>query len=161
MNAFVCVHVYMCVCIYVYMHACAYICTYVWLYVCMHACMNVCVHACMKVCLYACMCLCMYDRYQKSKTDWLRFVMCPLLVPVFQGFFFFLWWPLTVIMNQTRQYVPLSSQYYLYVYGMYIVIVVADFNILSCHCFEEGERERDRCISKLDEKACPKKLVLL
>jgi hypothetical protein len=27
--------------------------------------------------------------------------MCPLLAPVFQGFF--LWWPLTVLMKQTRQ----------------------------------------------------------
>ncbi len=43
-------------------------------------------------------------RYRKSKIDCLRFVMCLLLAPVFQGFFF-LWWPLTVLMKQTRQVV--------------------------------------------------------
>ncbi len=40
-------------------------------------------------------------RNQKSKIDCLRFVMCPLLAPVFQGFF--LQWPLTVLMKQSRQ----------------------------------------------------------
>ncbi len=43
-----------------------------------------------------------------SKIDCLRIVMCPLLVPAFQGwassflFFFLLLWPLTVLMKQTR-----------------------------------------------------------
>jgi hypothetical protein len=37
--------------------------------------------------------------------------MCPLLAPVFQGFFFFfLQWPLTVLMNQTRQAVRTFKQ---------------------------------------------------
>ncbi len=43
-------------------------------------------------------------RYRKTKIDCLRFVMCPLLAPIFQGFFFlFLMRPLTVLMIQTRQ----------------------------------------------------------
>jgi len=36
-------------------------------------------------------------RYQKSKIDSLRFVMCPLLVPVFQRFFF------AVAINSTNE----------------------------------------------------------
>ncbi len=39
--------------------------------------------------------------YQKSKIDCLSFDICPLLVLVFQGFF--LLWPFTVLMKQTRQ----------------------------------------------------------
>ncbi len=50
----------------------------------------------------------LWHRYQKSKIDCLRFVMCPLLAAVFQGFF--LWWPLTVLMKQTRQAVCAFKQ---------------------------------------------------
>jgi len=39
-------------------------------------------------------------RYQKSKIDCLRFVMCPLLAPVFQGFFFFFF---AVAINSTNE----------------------------------------------------------
>ncbi len=50
-------------------------------------------------------------KYQKSKIDCLRFDVCPLQVPVFQGFFFFfLRWPLTVLMKQTRQAVCAFNQ---------------------------------------------------
>ncbi len=38
---------------------------------------------------------------ERRKIDCLRFVMCPLLVLGFQGFFFM--WPLIVLMKQTRQ----------------------------------------------------------
>ncbi len=52
-----------------------------------------------------------FHRYRKSKIDCLRFVMCPILAPVFQGFFFFfLRWPLTVLMKQTRQAVRAFKQ---------------------------------------------------
>jgi hypothetical protein len=48
---------------------------------------------------------------ENSKIDYLRFVMCPLLAPVFQGFFFFfLQWPLTVLIKQTRQAVRAFKQ---------------------------------------------------
>ena len=40
-------------------------------------------------------------RYKKTNIDCWRFVMCPLLVLVFHGFFFMR--PLTVLMRQTRQ----------------------------------------------------------
>jgi len=49
--------------------------------------------------------------------------MCPLLVPVFQGFFSFLQWPFTVLMKQTR-YMPLSSLYYFDVYGLIPQVVI-------------------------------------
>ncbi len=61
--------------------------------------------------------ICWAHRYWKSKIDCLRFVMCLHPVPVFQGFFFccshwqYLW------SKQGRQYVPLSSLYYLDVNG--------------------------------------------
>ncbi len=43
---------------------------------------------------------------KRQKIDCLRFIMCPLLAPGFQGFFsFFFMWPLTVLMKQTRQVV--------------------------------------------------------
>ncbi len=48
-------------------------------------------------------------RYQKTKIDCLRFVMCLLLTPVIQGFFF-LMRPLTVLMRQTSQAVRAINQ---------------------------------------------------
>ncbi len=45
------------------------------------------------------------------KIDCLWFVMCLLLAPAFQGFFFFfLQWPLTVLMKQARQAVCAFKQ---------------------------------------------------
>ncbi len=47
--------------------------------------------------------LCAYHRYQKTKIDCFRFVMCPLLALVFQGrLLLFFMRPLTVLMRQTR-----------------------------------------------------------
>jgi hypothetical protein len=40
-------------------------------------------------------------KYRKSKIDCLRFVMCPLLTLIFQGFF--LQWPLKVLLKQKMQ----------------------------------------------------------
>jgi hypothetical protein len=59
-------------------------------------------------------------RYRKRKIDCSRFVMCPLLAPGFQGFFFsFLLRPLTVLLKQTRQGVrSIKHLYYLDVYGL-------------------------------------------
>ncbi len=56
---------------------------------------------------------------ERKKIDCLRFVMCLLLAPGFQGFFFlFLMWPLTVLMKQTRQAVcAIKQSIYLDVYG--------------------------------------------
>ncbi len=55
--------------------------------------------------------ICPVHRYRKTKIDCLRFVMCPLLVPGFQGFFFpFLMQTLTVLMKQTRQAVCAIKQ---------------------------------------------------
>ncbi len=52
-----------------------------------------------------------YHRYQKFKIDCLRFVMCPLLAPGLSSLLFlFLWWPLTILMKQTRQAVRASKQ---------------------------------------------------
>jgi hypothetical protein len=45
---------------------------------------------------------------ERQKIDFLRFVMRPLLVPGFEGFFFM--WPLTVLMKQTRQAVHTIKQ---------------------------------------------------
>ncbi len=57
------------------------------------------------------------QRYWKTKIDCLRFVMSPILVPVFWSFFFLLQ-PLTVLMKQTRQAVrTIKHLYYLDVYG--------------------------------------------
>ena len=46
--------------------------------------------------------------WKVSKIDCLRFVICPLLVSVFEGFF--LQWPLTELMKQTRQAVRTFKQ---------------------------------------------------
>jgi hypothetical protein len=48
-------------------------------------------------------CLLVID-IKRLKINCLRFVMCPLLAPGFQGFYFlfFLMQPLTVLMKQTR-----------------------------------------------------------
>jgi hypothetical protein len=52
---------------------------------------------------------CSSHRYRKAKIDCLRFVVCRLLAPTFQGFFFLLW-PFTVLMKQTRQAVRVIKQ---------------------------------------------------
>ena len=53
---------------------------------------------------------------KRQKIDCLRFVMCPLLTPGFQGFFFMRL--LTVLMKQTRQAVhAIKQSTYLDVYG--------------------------------------------
>jgi hypothetical protein len=46
-------------------------------------------------------------RFQKSKIDCLRFVIYPLLALVYKAF---LWWPLTVLVKQTRQVVHTFKQ---------------------------------------------------
>ncbi len=48
--------------------------------------------------------------------------MCPLLAPVFQGFFFAVAINSTKWSKQGRQYAPLSSLYYLDVYGGELVV---------------------------------------
>ncbi len=50
-------------------------------------------------------------RYRKAKIDCLSFVMCPLLAqPIIAFFSFFLLWPFTVLMKQTRQAVHAIKQ---------------------------------------------------
>ncbi len=48
------------------------------------------------------MCLC-GSQISKENLDCSSFVVCLLLVPHFFPFFFFLLWPLTILMRQTRQ----------------------------------------------------------
>ncbi len=49
-----------------------------------------------------------------TKIDCLWFVMCPLLAPGFQGFFFMQ--PLTVVIKQTRRAIKLSIYLDVYAY---------------------------------------------
>ncbi len=77
-------------------------------------------------------------RYWKSKIDCLRFVMCPLLARSFKTSFTFLWWPLTVLMKQTRQAVRTFKQSILLrcLHERENIQKVIPGSLLSLRCFD-------------------------